>query len=475
MTALQKSSDWSWTIDDVVEGTGGKLIQRGSRIPMSVGTDTRAELEGTVFIALKGDRFDAHDFLEKAAERAAVLVVHKNADLKWPRDLSVIFVDDTLKALQCFGHWHRARWDGRMVAITGTNGKTTTKEFTRILLSQKFPTLATEGSLNNHWGVPLTLLRLRPHHRFAVVEMGMNHHGEINALMQIAEPSVCLVTNVGHSHMEFFSSIEDVALAKEEMYAAARPDAVFIFNLDNPHTKKMAEKYRCQHKSLTFSTYENDCDVFLKEKMSTLEYIEVQGAIGGEPGQAKIPVFGRQNVANVGAASCVALAFGLDAALIWKGLGQLKASWGRGEIIQLASGAKILFDAYNANPESTLAALDNFKRLAVRGKKYLVLGEMREQGALSSELHEEIGQRASEVGAARAAFIGEHAEDFKRGFLKKGDSEKLVISNTYEEKLAQDLGAMLQNGDVVLVKGSRGVRLERVVENWKPLNFKGKH
>ena len=176
-----------WTIEDVVIGTGGRLLQKGTRPLNGVGTDTRGDLKDKIFFALKGEAFDAHEFAGLAAENgAAVLVVDREIP-KVLSEVSIIQVDDVLKGLQKFGAWHRGRWSGKVVGLTGSNGKTTTKEFCHAILSQKFPTLCTQGNLNNHIGVPLTLLQLRPQHKFAVIEMGMNHAGEISELVDLSK------------------------------------------------------------------------------------------------------------------------------------------------------------------------------------------------------------------------------------------------------------------------------------------------
>ena len=460
-----------WTVEEVKEGTAGTLLQKGSCTVKGVGTDSRSDLKDKVFFALHGENFDGHEFAGRAAEKgAAVLVVDKEIPKVDP-DVTVIKVDNTLKALQRFGTWHRRRWTGKVVAVTGSNGKTTTKEFSHTLLSQKFPTLCTQGNLNNHIGVPLTLLQLRPQHKFAIIEMGMNHEGEITGLVELAAPDIVLVTNVGRAHIEFFGTIERIAKAKEEIYDAADVKSTRIYNLDNTYTATMRARAPGGCKVFTYSSYAKDVDVSLKDKLFTLEYLEVAGTIGGEPGQARIPSFGRQQVSNAMAASCIALACGIAAPLIWKGLQQCRSGWGRGQLVELDSGAKVLFDAYNANPDSCAIAFDNFSKVAARGKKYVVFGDMLELGETSAELHREMGRLIAAIQPEGVLLLGEHSKEVEAGLRSTGFKKNILISNTYEEKLATSFGGVLQTGDVVLVKGSRGMKLERVVECWGPQNF----
>ena len=460
-----------WSIKEITEGTGGILKQTGSRDITGVGTDTRSDLKGKIFFALRGENYDAHEFAGQAATKGtAVLVVDKKI-LKIPEDVTVIEVDDTLKALQNFATWHRNKWTGKIVGLTGSNGKTTTKEFCATILSQKFPVLATKGNLNNHIGVPLTLLELRPQHKYALIEMGMNHAGEILMLTKMANPDVVLVTNVGRAHIEFFGEIEKIAHAKEEIYEAAKDKATRIFNLDNTYTGTMRARAPGGCRVITYSSYAKNVDISFKEKVLTLDYVEVSGHIANEPGQVKIPSFGRQQVSNAMAAAAVALACGIEAPLIWKGLANCKSGWGRSQIVDLDSGAKVLFDAYNANPDSVATALENFSLLATRGKKYVVFGDMLELGKDSKTYHEEVGKLMAKADPHSVFLIGEHAEDVERGLKRAGFNKTIIISNTYEEKLASSFGAVLQTGDVVLVKGSRGMKLERVVERWGPHNL----
>ena len=224
-------------------------------------------------------------------------------------------------------------------------------------------------------------------------------------------------------------------------------------------------------KIYTYSSYGRDVDVSFKEKLLTLDYVEIQGVIGKDPGQVRVPSFGRQQVANAMAASCVALACGIDAPLIWKGLAQCKSSWGRGQVVDLECGAKLIFDAYNANPDSVAIAFENFAKLSCRGKRYVVFGDMLELGELSRSAHQEVGQNLAEMNLEGVLVLGARARDVESGLRSKGFKKTVVVSEGYEEKLATSFGSVLETGDMVLVKGSRGMHLERVVECFRPQNF----
>ncbi|HEX4922812.1 MAG TPA: UDP-N-acetylmuramoyl-tripeptide--D-alanyl-D-alanine ligase [Bdellovibrionales bacterium] len=467
---------WKMTLKELLEGTRGEAEKTGGTEFTGVSTDGRVDNSGKIFFALKGEKYDAHDFIEQAvASKARAIVVHKPlGELKLPQgaELTVVRVGDTLAALQALGHFWRKKSSAKIVGITGTNGKTTTKEFTAQIIATKYPTWFSKGSFNNHFGVPISLLGLEPQHRVGIFEMGMNHPGELKQLVEIADPDVTVVTMVGRGHLEGMGSIEGVAQEKESVYRYARPDALRVFNLDNPHTLEMMSRAPKGSPRLTFSTFDAKADIHLKETMSTLDFLEISGRIGAEPGKARVPVFGRQNVNNIMAAAALAVACGVEADLIWKSLANLKTAWGRNQIVPLGSGARMIFDGYNANPESMGAIVENVSRLSVKGKKIFVLGEMLEMGETAGALHEELGAKVGESGADFVWFVGPHKGDFERGVRQTSFSKTLVLSDAYEEKLALDLARMLEPNDIVLVKGSRGMKLERVVSALDPQNFK---
>lgn len=473
---------WRMNLKDLLDGTGATLISSVESEFSSIGTDTRVDLKGQVFFALKGDRFDAHDFLSQAASAGAV-VAHRlpqGSELEaLKKKVTVLKVDDTLIALQSLGKYWRRKMKARIVGITGTNGKTTTKEFAAAILSTKFNVQFSKGSFNNHWGVPLSLLSIENEHQVAVIEMGMNHRGEIKTLVGLAEPDAVAVTMVGRGHLEGVGSIEGVAEAKQEIYEFAPRGATMIFNRDNPWTRKMFE--RCQSggysagRTLTFeSGAGGQADVSLNLVESGADFIRVSGLILGLAGEAKVPVFGGHNVNNLMVAACFALDCGMTPAEIWKALPECRAGWGRNQWVNVTGGARVLFDAYNANPESMKAAIQNFAGLSASGKKIAIIGEMREMGADAPAVHRELGEVAGRAGFDAIYFVGPSKHDFLVGMKASGFDKTAVISDSCEQFLASGSNPVLNPADIVLMKGSRGMQMERILNEWKPLDFESK-
>lgn len=467
-------------LQTLIKVTGAQTMSLKEQSFSGIGTDTRAQLYGQLFIALKGDAFDAHHFLEKAVQNGATgLLVH--ADNEQVENLvgqvTILKVADTLKALQALGTWARNESRAKIIGITGSNGKTTTKEFAAALIGTAFDVHYNKGSFNNHWGVPFTLLQLPPTKDVAIVEMGMNHAGELTELVHIAQPDIVVCTMVGRAHMEFFGTIEKVAEAKEEIYDAAKSDTLRIFNLDNPQTHNMyvraREKYA--HTNLrTFSSEDPRADVHLCISSMSMSEIVVQGSIGGQEGAARVQVFGSQNLTNLMAAAALGLAVGMTPEQIWKGLSACKTNWGRNQLVHLKSGAKMIFDAYNANPDSMKALIENMKLLSVSGRKVGVFGQMREMGEASAALHEELGTWVGSAGFDRVYFIGDDFESFRRGLKSTGYDRGELIQRDFSDSMGQDLAQFLTNGDIAVVKASRGTKLERFVFPCEPLDFSEK-
>ncbi|WP_374033948.1 UDP-N-acetylmuramoyl-tripeptide--D-alanyl-D-alanine ligase [Bdellovibrio bacteriovorus] len=464
-------------LQTIVKVTGAKILSQKETHFSGIGTDTRAQLQGQLFIALKGEAFDAHNFLDKAVESgAAALMVHEeNAQTEKLKDkTTILLVPDTLKSLQKLGNWARHESSARIVGITGSNGKTTTKEFTAALVGSAMDVHYNKGSFNNHWGVPFTLLQLPAKKDVAIIEMGMNHAGEITELVHIAEPDVVVCTMVGRAHMEFFGTIEKVAEAKEEIYEASGDQTVRIYNLDNTQTHNMYVKAREKFpkaRILTFSSEDPRADVHLMISSMNMNEISIKGSIGGEAGAARVQVFGAQNLTNLMAAASVGLAVGMTPAQVWAGLPACKTNWGRNQLVHLKSGAQMIFDAYNANPDSMKALIDNMKLLTVPGRKVGVFGQMRELGSASAHLHEELGTWVGQAGFDKVYFIGDDAEAFAKGLNSTGYKNLALIEKDYKESSGQDLAGFLKAGDIAVVKASRGTKLERFVFPCEPLDF----
>ena len=439
----------NWQLHTLEKWTHGRIVSEQIATFTGFGTDTRKDLTGQIFIALKGDSYDAHNFLDQAVKNgAAALMIHELppqfAHLQ--EKVSVLLVPDTLKALQNFAAEYRKTLNTKIIGITGSNGKTTTKEFTAQILGQFKKTHYSQGSFNNHWGVPMTLLNTPNDAAFAVVEMGMNHPGEITELVKIADPDVTVCTMVGTAHLGFFGTSENIAKAKSEIYLESRPDSVRIFNQDQELTFDMmypvAKKFP-ESRMLSFSEKNPEADVFFRIEELSMKEIKVSGLIATVAGTATVPVFGKQNLTNLMAAATIAYVCGMAPEKIWQALAQCKTSWGRNQFISTKSGAEILFDGYNANPDSMRALLENVPLLKCRRNKIGVFGQMKELGELSKAAHSEIAEIAGNAGFAEIYFIGEDYKAFKEGLLKSGFKHAAFIESEFSEALGKKLGLIV--------------------------------
>lgn len=493
------ASEWVLSAQEAAAAVDGKLELIGGggltdTVFHGVGTDTRADQSGLLFFALVGDAHDAHSYLKAAIEKnAAGLVVHRALTpeeievcavkaKKTGMPVAVILVEDTLTALQKLSrHWrHKCR--AMILGITGTNGKTSTKEFTAALLSSRFKVQWSKGSFNNHWGVPISLLSIQPNHDVAVIEMGMNHPGELKLLSKLVDADAVVCTMVGRGHLEGVGSIEGVANAKSEIYEFAPRNATFIFNLDNEHTNKMMSRFAVDgRRTLTFG--EGAGDVSLHVTSMTSEMLNIEGEIKGIRGSAAVPVFGKHNITNLMAAASLALTAGMSPQEIWKAFPVCRSAWGRNQWVNLKSGARVLFDGYNANPESMRAALENSSLMLKSkagipsefpGRGVAVLAEMRELGSHALAMHEELGRTLREAGFNEVIFMGPSFESVRKGFGGAQGASKAQFFPSYDAKVAQDLRGRLKAGDYVLIKGSRGMSLEVFLEALEPLDFKKK-
>ena len=464
-------------LNELLQATGGRALSSHATRFSGLGTDTRKDLSGQVFWALLGETFDAHQFLAKALDQgAAALLVQTTPPPEILERATVIQVPDTLRALQDFANFIRRETRMRVVGLTGSNGKTTSKEFCQQVIGSALRVHSNKGSFNNHFGLPFNLLATPAGSEVVLAEMGMNHAGEITRLCEIAEPDVVVCTMVGRGHIEHFGTIEKIAQAKEEIYLAAPDSAIRIYNLDNEWTRKMhsrASEFKSAKRIQTFSATAKT-DVRLQLKSMSMRSLRIDGEIGGVPGEVEVPVFGAHNLTNLQVAASVALALGLTPEQIWRALPLCRTSWGRNQFLETKSGSEILFDAYNANPDSMKALLENVQILTTNGKKIGVFGEMLELGEASEPEHRELGQQVARAGLDVVYFYGPHASAFEAGMRDGGFSKLSFISNTYEESVASKLAGMLQKEDLVLVKGSRGMKMERFVRLCEPVGFEEK-
>ncbi len=421
-----------------------------------ISTDTRSLQRGNLFVALQGPNFDGHDYLEAARERgAAAAVVSRAVDTVLP----CLRVDDTRLALGRLAAGWRARFDLPLVAVTGSNGKTTVKEMLAAVLRRCGETLVTRGNLNNDIGLPLTLAGLSEAHRYAVIEMGANHPGEIAALTAIAQPTVALVNNAGPAHLEGFGSLEGVARAKGELFEKLRADGVCIINADDAFAGlwlAMAGERRLIRFGL-----ETDAEVSADWK-GDLSGSDVRLRTPAGEVAFRLPLPGRHNIMNALAASAACVALGLSPAQIADGLSGMRAVGGRGQEQRGLHGSRLIDDTYNANPASLAAALEVLA--GGQDERWLVLGDMGELGDEAEALHAAMGEQARRAGLTRLFALGPLAAAAARRFGAGGESFADM------DALLESLRDVLHGGVTVLVKGSRAMRMERVIEALRARN-----
>ncbi|MGH8201255.1 MAG: UDP-N-acetylmuramoyl-tripeptide--D-alanyl-D-alanine ligase [Steroidobacteraceae bacterium] len=446
------------TLRNFARACGGRL-EGDDRVFAGVSSDSRTLSAGDLFVALRGPRFNGNEFVGAAlaAGAAGALV-----DAPQALGLAQVVVADTQEALARAGHAWRSALDIPVIGVAGSNGKTTAKEMTAAILSAAGNTLATRGNLNNHIGVPLTLLRLEPGHRFAVIEMGANRAGEVAELVKVARPTVGLITNAGAEHLEGFGSLEGVARAEGEMVAGLAADATAVINADD----EFADLWRGMTRArvVTFGI-EDTADFRASALRTTLEAggFRTRFRLASPLGQADIELHlgGRHNVANALGAAAAAAAAGATLEHIARGLGAMRAVPGRLQLKQAACGAWIIDDSYNANPSSVRAGIEVLASL--EGRRWLVLGDMAELGEFAADAHLQIGAFARERGIERLLATGALAalavERYGTGGQWFPDTEALT-RELLRALAADDVQAASVR---LLVKGSRVNRLERVV------------
>ncbi len=465
---------WKLNYQEIVTATGAKPlgpsgIGFGETLEVhSVQTDTRKGLKDALFVALKGANHDGHEHLRAAQQAGAkAALVHRlpaNLDAELVKNFPLFMVEDTLNALQDLARFHRRKCGFRVLAITGSSGKTTVKDFAQGLIQGHFRCSSSQGSMNNHWGVPISLLRADADHQIVIQEMGMNHLGEISRLCEIAEPNVAVCTMVGTAHIGELGGVDEIAQAKEEIYLAS-PQARFIFNMDNEFTLAMQQKYADhQPPNLTFASHRPEVDISIRAVKFDPDAMYVHGLVSGVFGEARLPVFGRHNVVNLMAACALAVAVGVPAKDIWETIPSLKTSWGRNQWLASPLGFRVLFDAYNANLESMTALLKNIYEISAPGRKMVLLGDMLELGPKTQEFHERVGRLAAQIDLDYIWFVGKQAESFQKGLEEGGYRNGLVLTTGYDQNTVEQMRGEMRNTDLLFAKASRGVGLERIVE-----------
>ena len=447
------------SVEDVVRGTQGALVAGDLGVPVTgVSIDSRSLGIGAAFFAIHGPHRDGHAFLRDAAARgAACLIVHNLPD-DLPPSVPTVLVDDTTRALGRLAAYHRARFAIPVAAVTGSNGKTTTKEMMAAVLEALGPVLKPEGSFNNQWGLPLTLLRLGPEHRALALELGANTPGEIAALAAISRPTVGVVTVVSSAHTEFFGSLDGVATEKSALVRAIPADGAVVLNADDPRV--LAMHAQSQARVLYFGTRPGADVSTVGPVQDDGEGLHFTLAAGTARRPVRLGFAGRHNVTNALAAAGVGLALGLSLEQIGRGLEAARPAKGRC-VWRRAGRLRILDDTYNANPTSVSAALQTLAAAAA-GRRVVVLGDMLELGEISVTAHREMGRAVAGAGAAEFVGMGRWAQVAVEAARQAGLAESHHVT-TFEDTVALLLKRLAPD-DAVLVKGSRGMRMERVVD-----------
>jgi len=449
-------------LDDIAAATRGRLAGGRPEVSIaSISTDSRTIRPGELFIALVGDRFDGHGFVADAFARGAAAVVVEAGRLPDGRaHQPAVVVENTTRALQDVARANRERYTCTVVAVTGSNGKTTTKEFIAALASQRFTTIRSKSSFNNHVGVPLTLLDIDHTTEVAVVEIGMSAPGEIRSLATIAQPQIGVITNVNPAHLEFFGSVDAIAEAKAELLDALDADGTAVLNADDEWVRRIGERWTGRR--ITFGEAGN-ADVRLTAVRQTGDGLEVELFCFGASFQTGLPFPGKHNALNAAAAIATCCALGMQPGEAVRGLSELTLPKMRFEP-RAWRGALLINDAYNANPESMRAALLTFEAMPVEGRRVFVCGEMRELGAHSLDAHRELGRLVVEHGVDRLITTGGDARHVIQAAISSGMPADRATDCASVAQAAACLQEELRPGDAVLIKGSRANKMERIVD-----------
>jgi len=430
-----------------------------------ISIDSRNIKEGELFVALKGERFDGHDFVPEAIKKGAWGALVERAALKdniasLGELKNILLVEDTLSALQEMSHLHRKKFSIPVIGVTGSNGKTTTKEMLACILHRMGPVLKNEGNLNNHIGVPLTLMKITSVHRAAVVEMGMSAAGEIATLARLVTPTVGVITNIGPAHLAFFDGMEKIADAKGELLDNLRSDATAVLNADDDYFMRLRSKF---HGSIITFGIENAADVRASKIEQGRDYTDFTITAYGAVTNVRTRVVGTHNVYNALAASAAAIAVGIPLDAVKHGLDDFAPVAMRSEVREI-DGRTVLADYYNANPASMDAAITTAVSLATGRKSIVVLGDMLELGNAAVDAHQAIGQAAVRRGVDFVITFGTLAKQIGEGAIKEGMSRDRVFEALTHAEAALLIKRLSRPGDVILIKGSRGMKMEKILE-----------
>jgi len=463
-----KTQPFIWTISNIIDAVSGHHLFGESPHPFNnISIDSRSVNEYSLFVAIVGERFDSHKFIPDMIHQPVHGIViqqgrvsHEHLQLWKSKNVFCISVPDTTKALGDLGHFQRKKWGGSVVGITGTNGKTTVKEMTASVLGTTYNVIKTCGNFNNHIGVPKTLFQIQYDHQWAVVEMGMNHPGEIAYLAKISNPDIGIVTNIGPGHLEGVNSIEGVRKAKGELIQHLHKNHLAILNADDPLIMSYQNQCKCSVLTYGLNSRADISAINISESIKGCSF-ELKTPDGCIP--ILLPIPGRFMVSNALAASAVGYSAKVPLERIQKSLESYVPIKGRTFIRHHPEGIHIIDDTYNANPASMRAAINSLKQISKGNDHYLVCGDMYELGPDAARYHKEIGAYAANAGLNGIFATGNFASDVLNGAYEAGFDKNALFSGAHKE-IANILLKSLKPGSWVLVKGSRAMKMEQIVE-----------
>jgi UDP-N-acetylmuramoyl-tripeptide--D-alanyl-D-alanine ligase len=443
------------------ESTGSRVSFSEQDVACGYSIDSRTITKGDLFFAVKGERLDGHDYVAAALEKSAVAAVVAKDHLHRYVDRSrLLLVEDTLVALQTLATAVRRVWGKPLIGITGSAGKTTTKEAIAHVLATRFRVLKSEGNFNNHFGLPLMLLKLEPEHDLAAIEMGMSHAGEIRALAKIAQPEIGVVTNVAPVHLEFFDSLAAIARAKYELIESLPPNGTAVLNADDEYVSQFGRDFK--GRVITYGTRAT-AEVRAENVQSSGaegSRFDIVSPWGRE--HATLPLVGEHNILNALAAVSVACARGMALADAVAALATLKPSDQRGEVLQLGN-ITVINDCYNSNPKALTAMIDALSAIKAK-RRIVVAGEMLELGPSGEHMHRDAGKHVAEKHIDVLLGVRGLAQAMVEGARQAGTQAEFMAT---PEEAGEWLARETREGDVVLLKASRGVKLEKALETWK--------
>jgi UDP-N-acetylmuramoyl-tripeptide--D-alanyl-D-alanine ligase len=452
----------SWDLGALARAAGSEV--HGGALPervAAVGTDSRSLPSASLFVALRGASFDGHDFVAQAAKQGAVaaLVDRAGADRARAAGIPLLVVEDTLAGLTAMARWARGALARKVVGVTGSNGKTTTKEMVAAVLATRGAVHKTAGNLNNQIGLPLTLLAWPAETWAAVLEMGMSGLGEIAHLCEVARPDVGLITMVGPAHLEQLGTLENIARAKAELFAGLPATGVGVVNTDDALVQAMAVPLLGARPRVSFGRAA-DADVrVLGAVPRGTSFQQLELSVQGRALSAELPLPGSHNALNAAAAVAAGLALGVDPEAAMRALAGVAVPGGRMRVVERQGGVSYVDDSYNANPSSMQAGFETLRSLT-RGRRLAVLGDMLELGPTTAALHREVGLMAARSGVDVVFALGPFGTEVAAG-ARAGGADGRAFADM--SALLADLDTLLQPGDWVLVKGSRGMKMERAV------------